>query len=308
MSGEIIITEHLDDAACDWLASRAPVRHVALDDPSLQTALSTAHGLIVRTYTQVDSALLEQSPCLKVVGRAGVGLDNVDVDACTARGIQVVHTPNANTQAVVEYVMSILAHMVRPLHAVTAATNSAQWAALRTAAMAPLQLSQLHLGLLGMGRIGQRVAQAAGALGMKVMYCDLLDIDEQHRHGATPVDQDRLLQASDVLSVHIDGRASNRHLLQASTLAMLKPTALLINTSRGFVIDHDQLAHLLADRPDMRAVLDVHDPEPVGADNSCLNLPNAMLLPHAASRTAAAQAAMSSVVRDVARVLGLPLD
>jgi D-3-phosphoglycerate dehydrogenase len=230
------------------------------------------------------------------------------MDACAARGIQVVHTPDANTQAVVEYVMSIMTHMFRPLHGVHASSTPVQWAERRVDAMASRQLSELQLGVLGMGRIGRRVAQVAGALGMRVHFCDLLDIEEVHRHGAVPVDQDRLLRASDVVSVHVDGRASNRHLLQASTLAMLKPDALLINTSRGFVIEHDDLAVLLADRPDMRAVLDVHDPEPIGPDNPLLNMTNATLLPHAASRTAAAQVAMSAVVRDVARVLGLPLD
>lgn len=302
---KVIITEHLDDASCDWLAGRAEVVRVREDDSAFESELALAEGLIVRTYTQVDVSMLSRAPRLRVVGRAGVGLDNIDVAACAGHGVQVVHTPDANTQAVVEYIVSILGALLRPLHRIDTGADSETWARWRREAMAERQLSQMRLGVLGFGRIGSRVAQVAAAIGMQVSFCDLVEVPSKSRHGARAVDLETLLETSDVLSLHVDGRPENRHLLGAAELAQLKPDAVLINTSRGFVIDHESLAGLLGDRPQMRAALDVHDPEPVPADSPLLELSNAVLLPHAASRTTAAQAAMSRVVRDVARALGL---
>lgn len=276
-----------------------------VDDPAFTEHLARAAGVVVRTYTQVDETFLNGAPNLKVVGRAGVGLDNIDVNACTARGIEVVHTPDANTQAVVEYVVSILGAAFRPLQPMTEGVDASRWAQLRTEAMAPRQLSQITLGILGLGRIGSRMAQVAGAIGMPVQFCDIRDIEVEDRYGAVCVDMETLLHTSDVLSVHVDGRAANRHLLGERELTQVPEHAMLINTSRGFVIDHAALALILTARPAMRAVLDVHDPEPVPRESPLLRQSNAILFPHAASRTHAAQAAMSWVVRDVAQVLGL---
>ena len=301
----IIITEHLDDVACDWLSQRADVHRMGVDDTAFAEHLARAAGVVVRTYTKVDEPFLDGAPNLRVVGRAGVGLDNIDVEVCEARGIAVVHTPDANTQAVVEYVVSILGAAMRPLHPLSKDVDADTWDRLRTEAMAARQLSQMTLGIVGLGRIGSRVAQVAAAIGMSVQYCDLRDIAVDARHGADPVDLETLLRGSDVVSVHVDGRATNRHLLGQDALTRLPEHAMLINTARGFVIDHTALAAVLGHRPAMRAVLDVHDPEPVPPGHALLDLPNAVLLPHAASRTHAAQAAMSWVVRDVARVLGL---
>ena len=281
------------------------MQRIRVDDSAFREHLANAAGVVVRTYTQVDEAFLNGAPKLKVVGRAGVGLDNIDVNACTARGIEVVHTPDANTQAVVEYVVSILGAAFRPLHPLTEGADVSRWAQLRTEAMAPRQLSQITLGILGLGRIGSRLAQVAEAIGMPVQFCDIREIDMEGRHGAACVDMQTLLRTSDVVSVHVDGRIANRHLLGEHDLMQVPEHALLINTSRGFVIDHAALAVVLSARPAMRAVLDVHEPEPVPPESPLLHQANAILLPHAASRTDAAQAAMSWVVRDVSRVLGL---
>jgi phosphoglycerate dehydrogenase-like enzyme len=308
MTPSILITEQLSDEAFDWLAARAQVVRLGVDDPQFNDALATASALIVRTYTVVDDALLQRAPVLTVVGRAGVGLDNIDLDACKARDVRVVHTPDSNTQAVVEYVLSVLSHAMRPLQPIAGASDAAQWGQLRNDVMVLRQWSDLRLGILGCGRIGSRVACLAKAIGMETACCDLRQLDLDQLHGARQVDLDTLLCSSDVLSVHVDGRPENRHLLTTEHFKAMPEDALLINTSRGFVLDHAALAGVLAQRPAMRAMLDVHDPEPVGADNPLLAVPNATLLPHAASRTQTAQRAMSWVVRDVAEALGLPMD
>jgi len=275
-------------------------------DPRFSEALRIANGLVVRTYTRVDKPLLEGAPELRVVARAGVGLDNIDLDACRERGIAVVHTPDANTSAVVEHVFANMLDAVRP-RATVDPTNpladSNQWKLARDAAVTPRELSECALGILGMGRIGTRVARVAAAFGMGVRYHDLREIEERDRHGAQPVDLKSLFSLSDLVTLHVDGRPDNRGLIGASELAWLKPGAVLINTSRGFVAPPEPLAQWLGRDPSAQAFIDVHEPEPFGPDYPLLARPNAHLTPHTASATRSAKVRMSWVVRDVCRVL-----
>lgn len=296
----ILVTEPLAQEAIEWLSERASVQQIGKDDSGFDDAISTATGLIVRTYTKVDRGLLDRGVNLRVVGRAGTGLDNIDTDACRERGIQVVNTPDANRQAVVEYVTSILGTCLRPLPPRIARGHSTEeWAAARRQAISPRQMSERRLGILGFGAIGKRIAEVAAAIGFVVQYNDILEIPIEYRFAATPVDLDTLLQTSDVLTIHVDGRSSNAHFLGEDRLAKLLPDVLLINTSRGFVVDGIELANMLLANPEASAVLDVHEREPIPPDDPLLGIPNAVLLPHAASRTEAAQRAMSWVVRDV---------
>lgn len=301
----IILTEHLDEAAIEWIGSKAHLKRCTVEDPGFDSLLAQASGLLIRTYTIVDEKLLERAPMLKVVGRAGVGLDNVDLEACAARGIEVVNTPDANTQAVVEYVTSIVTDQLRPRSPLTTPVDSREWSELRDTQIAPRQMNEMTFGILGFGRIGSRMAQVAGAIGFKVIYNDIDDIPAESRHGAEMVDLQTLLKTSDVLTIHVDGRPSNHGFLGGEQIEKLSPSVLLINTSRGFVIDSTALAGFLKEHPDANAVLDVHEPEPVPSSNPLLELTNAVLYPHLASRTRAAQANMSWVVRDVAGVLGI---
>ncbi|MFM8697830.1 MAG: NAD(P)-dependent oxidoreductase, partial [Phycisphaerales bacterium] len=247
----------------------------------------------------VDDALLDRLPRLRAVGRAGVGLDNVDVEACRRRGVACFNTPDANTQAVVEYVTCFLCDALRPRLFLTEPVSRARWDEIRQEVVGRRQMNELSLGILGTGRIGRRVAEVARAIGFTVRCCDLLDIPERDRHGAAQVDAATLFAESDVITVHVDGRASNAGFVGASLIGRMRPEAVFINTSRGFVVDHAALAAWLAAHPGAQALLDVHDPEPFDASNPLLGLPNAHLAPHLASRTDAAMEAMSWVVRDV---------
>src|SRR5690606_20110365 len=144
------------------------------DSAEFEQLLPDAAGLVVRTYTQVNAALLAKAPNLKVVGRAGVGLDNVDLAACKRRNVQVVYTPDANTQAVVEYVLALLLDVVRPRVDLPPGASAEQFHTLRGPASQGRQLDTMTLGILGFGRIGKRLGKAAAALGMKVLANDLL--------------------------------------------------------------------------------------------------------------------------------------
>lgn len=298
-----IQTEHLDAEAAHWLGERCDLIVCAHDDTAFHAALANADALVVRTYTQVNEGLLARAPKLKVVGRAGVGLDNIDLLACRARNISVVYTPAANTQAVVEYVFALMLDDQRPRIAIDRAWPASQWNQLRHDTVGRRQLNELTLGILGLGRVGKGVAKVAGAVGCEVLYHDLLDVAVDQRQGGRPVGVDELFATSDVLSIHIDGRPTNLGFVGERLLSRMKPDALLINTSRGSVVDNLSLARRLRDHPQARAMLDVHEPEPFASDYPLLNLPNVRLYPHLASRTATAMANMSWVVRDVWAVL-----
>lgn len=299
----VLQIEELSPAAQAFVRARCELVVCSPNDPRFDGELARASALVVRTYTNVDEALLARAPLLRVVGRAGVGLTNIDVAACRARGIEVVHTPDANTQAVAELVLAFVLDSYRPRAFIEKAIDAADWRRVRNELIAPRQVSELHVGILGMGRVGSRVAKLLGAVGSRVSYCDLIDIDTAKRFGATPMSFEQLLSECDVISVHVDDRATNRHIINAVALVNLKPDATFINTSRGMVVDHAALAAWLALHPSGRAILDVHEPEPIAAANPLLGLANAHLTPHIGAATRAAHEAMSWVVRDVVRVL-----
>ncbi len=316
MKPTVVIAETLDDRPAQWLGEQADVvwaRHeqaVPLDEH-----LREADGLVVRTYTQVNEALLAQAPKLKVVGRAGVGLDNIDLRACRKRGIEVVYTPDANTQAVVEYVLGLMLDVFRPRFSLTRPVTEAEFHQLRKTEVG-LQLDEMTLGILGFGRIGKRLGQVAHAIGMNLLVNDLLPEAALRKAVGYPfdfVDKATLYAKSDVLTIHVDGRASNRGLVDSTMLARLKPSCLLINAARGMLVDAPALAAWAAkvESQGGKAVLDVHEPEPPPgppledalAAYPVFGRPNVRLLPHLASRTDRALMNMSWVVRDVVAVL-----
>ena len=306
MSNAVVVTEGSAPAPLAWLKERAEVREVGPADAGFADALAGADAAVVRTYTTVDQAFLDAAPKLRVVGRGGVGLDNIDVAACRRRGVEVVYTPDANTLAVVDFVLAQLTRLIRPmppLHSTDDVTPAA-WSAARK--NAGWQLYERTLGVLGMGRVGRALGRAVtGGFGMKVVYHDLLDVAAHVDFPAEAVGFDDLLARADVLTLHVDGRASNRGLINADTLARFQGKYLL-NTSRGLVVDAAAVADAVRSGTLHGVALDVYDPEPPPADFPLLPLTsthNVLLTPHVASRTKVAVENMSWVVRDVMNVL-----
>jgi phosphoglycerate dehydrogenase-like enzyme len=299
----ILLGEHLSEPATRWLAQRSRLVAVAHDAPAFADVLAEADGLLVRTYTRVDESLLRRAPRLRVVGRAGVGLDNVDVPACRARGIEVVYTPQANTQAVVEYVFCLIGDALRPRRTVDQALEVRKWERIRQETFGRREISQCTLGILGLGRIGRRVAQVARAIGGRVLYNDLISMPREVRFGADPVAVEDLFETADILSIHIDGRATNRRFIGSHLVQRMKGDVVFLNTSRGFVVDNVALAAFLRAHPEAEAHLDVHEPEPFDESYPLLGLRNAKLYPHLAARTEQAMLNMSWVVKDVMAVL-----
>ncbi|MFI4870207.1 MAG: NAD(P)-dependent oxidoreductase [Phycisphaerales bacterium JB061] len=300
----VIQAEDLDDECAAWLAERCELIRCKSDEPNFRAHLAVAEGLVVRSYTPVDALMLDAAKKLRVVGRAGVGLDTIDLPACKQRGVRVVHTPGANTQAVVELVFAMLLDVVRPrVFLCKPIVDLAAWKQARKNLTGERELGSMTLGILGLGRIGSRVAQVAAALGMRVIYHDLEEIPESKRFGATPVSMDELLTQSDALTVHVDGSPRNRSIIAADEFAKMKDDVVFINASRGFVVDPFACASFMIAHPAACALLDVHDPEPFDATYPLLEIKNVHLTPHIGGATASASKAMSWVVRDVWAVL-----
>jgi phosphoglycerate dehydrogenase-like enzyme len=300
----IVMTEGSDPVPLAWLCERAEVLEIAVTDPGFASAIAVAEGLLVRTYTRVTAGFLDQAPKLKVVGRGGVGIENIDVTECRRRGIEVVYTPDANTLAVGDFVFGYLLQLFRP------------WAFFKQAVYEPKefkrirdtvrgrQLNEMTIGILGMGRVGRRVGHiAANGFGMRVIYNDLLDVGNHLDFPATPVDKDRLYREADILTLHVDMKPGNEHLISTEQLAMMKTGAVLINTSRGEVLDAAALATAIRGEKLYGAALDVYWPEPPKPDFPLLGLDRVLLTPHLAARTNTAMENMSWVVRDVMEVL-----
>ncbi len=300
----VVVTEGSDPVPLAWLKEHADVREVPLNDPGLDAALAVAEGLVIRTYTRVTEQFLEKCPRLKVVGRGGVGVENIDVKACRARGIEVVYTPDANTLAVGDFVFGYMLQLLRP------------WCFFRERVYEPSefkkiretnrgrQLNELTLGVLGMGRVGRRVSRiATQGFGMKVIYNDLLDVSAELDFPATAVDKPTLFRDADVLTIHVDMRPGNENLVGREQIALMKKDAILINTSRGEVLDPYALADAIREKRLFGAAIDVYWPEPPKPDFPLLNFPNVLLTPHMAARTETALQNMSWVVRDVMAVL-----
>jgi phosphoglycerate dehydrogenase-like enzyme len=300
----VVVTEGSDPKPLQWLSEQANVISMRADVPEFPATLATADGLLVRTYTKVNEAFLAGAPKLRVVGRGGVGLENIDVAACRKRGIEVVFTPDANTLAVGDFLFGNLLRLIR------------QWSYFHDDVLEPRefkhirdtlrgrQLNEMSIGILGMGRVGRRVGHiAANGFGMRVLYNDVVDVHSLLDFPAESVSKDVLYSTPDVLSLHVDMRPGNELLVGKAAIEQMKPGSILINTSRGEVLDIDAVAEAIRTGHLAGCAIDVFDPEPPKPGFPLLGFDNVLLTPHLAARTYAAMENMSWVVRDVMAVL-----
>jgi phosphoglycerate dehydrogenase-like enzyme len=294
----VLVTEPMSPASMQYLSSRVRVVQGAADTAA--EAVGDADGLIVRTYTQVDQALLSRARRLRVVGRAGVALENIDVRACLSRGIAVVHTPAANTLAVVDYVIGMIVNLNRRFWPIQGAPSAEEFHKIRKN-MYGRFLSGLTLGIVGCGRIGSRVGRAAVGLGMKVLYNDIKPIELDYP--ARAVEKPELYASSDIITIHTPLTELTRRMIDGEALKMFKPGAQFINAARGQCVDYHDLAAALRSGRVAAAVIDCHDPEPPPADYPLYGLDNVILTAHVAARVPEAMERMCDVVYDVVAVL-----
>ncbi|MDP6542133.1 MAG: NAD(P)-dependent oxidoreductase [Phycisphaerales bacterium] len=297
----VIQTENLPQECSDWLAQRVDLHICPSDSLRFKELLPDASGIVIRTYTTVDEEMIASANNLLVVGRAGVGVDNIDLLACKNHKVSVVHTPQANSEAVVEFVLSVMLPLLRPVHKIATALDIDEWKLHRDASITQRQFDETTIGIIGFGKVGSRLGKATTALGFRVLFCDIQEIEEQY--GCNQVDMETVIKESNVISVHVDGRVENHNFLHAGVFKMMKQGVVFINTSRGFVVSTNDLADHLVHNPSTTAVLDVHQPEPFTTSYPLLGKSNAVLYPHIAAKTETALKNMGWVVKDVYAVV-----
>jgi (S)-sulfolactate dehydrogenase len=299
----VVICEFMDDAAVASLAARFDTTYDAtlVDRPAdLLPQLANATAIIVRNKTQVDAQLLGAAPLLKVVGRLGVGLDNIDLSGCAARGIEVIPATGANALAVAEYVIGTAMVLLRGAYFSTGALGAGKWP--RAALSGGCEMAGKTLGIVGFGGIGRLTGKLARALGMATIGFDAkLDSDSAIwcEEGTRPQPSlDALLATADVVTLHVPLTPQTRNMVDAERLARFKPGAILINTARGGVVDEDALAAALRAGNLGGAALDVFDREPLPAGSRLVDCPNLILTPHVAGVTRESNVRVSTLIAD----------
>ena len=266
---------------------------------TLARLIADAEALVVRA--QLPPTLFDHAPKLRAVVRHGVGLDMIPVEAATARGIPVANLPGSNTQAVVEYCLAAMLQLRRGLATMDARLRSDGWAVSRPLADRGTELGGSTLGIVGVGAIGGRLAAIAGAMGMRVL--GLTRRPDSLPPGVQAADKATLFTESDVVVLACPLNEQTRGLVDAATLATMKPQALLVNVSRGPVIDTQALLAALREGRLGGAALDVHDKQPLTGSEPAFDAPNLLLTPHVAGITDTSMRAMSEGA--VAAVLAL---
>jgi len=305
---EIVISEFMDEAAIRASFGGRDVLYdpkLVDDAPRLATAVRDARALIVRNRTQVRGALLEAAPRLEVVGRLGVGLDNIDVAACEARGIAVYPATGANDLSVAEYVITAALMLLRRAWFATGRVAAGEWP--RTELMGR-ELAGKRLGLVGYGAIARVTARMARDLGMSVAAYDPL-LPAEHAAWAHAIRQPltELLKDSDVVSLHVPLTDATRNMIDARAIATMRRGAILVNAARGGVVDEAALCESLRSGHLGGAALDVFAREPIDAAAGALfaGVPNLILTPHIAGVTEESNVRVSAVTAEaVARHLG----
>ncbi len=309
MKKKIVISEFMDGGAVESLSRQFDVyADPALVDDSarLLALLKDADALIVRNRTQVTRALLDAAPRLVAVGRLGVGLDNIDLEVCAARGVAVLPATGANARAVAEYVIATALMLLRRAYLSSDAVAAGEWP--RTALSTGREAAGSTLAVIGFGGIGQLVAGVAHAIGMTVIGFDPAqppDAPCWKSTGARPLPLDEALRAADAVTLHVPLTDATRNLLDAARLTLLPPHAVLINTSRGGIVDEAALASALREGRLGGAALDVFEREPLEGGSVLAGVPNLILTPHIAGLTAQSNERVSTLVASrVAQALG----
>jgi len=306
---KIVITEFMDAPAVEKLAARFDVdyRPKLVDDAAaLEQAVAGADAWIVRNRTQVRGRALEAARGVRVIGRLGVGLDNIDIDTCRARGIEVIPATGANADSVAEYVIAVALMLLRGAYFSSGEVAGGAWP--REPLTKGREGGGKLLGLVGFGSIGRLTARKAFALGMRVVAFDpqVGPSDAAwSQAGVQPVELDALIAESDVVSLHVPLTPETRGMFGERRLRQMKRDAVLVNTARGGIVDEAALAKVLREGHLAGAALDVFGEEPLKAGSPLAGAPRLILTPHIAGVTTESNDRVSHLIADrVAEALG----
>ncbi len=291
---KVLVAESVAAEGLERLRAHHEVdERIGLSREELCAILPEYDALIVRSQVTVDAELIAAGSRLVVIGRAGVGVDNVDLDAATRAGITVVNAPTGNTIAAAEHTLALLYGVARKIVPAEASIRRGEW---KRAQFTGLELRGRTMGIVGLGKIGQAIAARARAMEMPVLGVDpYLTQEQADNHGVELVDLDTLLARSDVVTLHVPLTRSTRNLIDARAIAKMKPGAILLNVARGGIIDEAAVADALRAGTLAGAGIDVFEQEPP-LGSPLLEAPNALLTPHLGASTAEAQVLVSEEV------------
>ena len=281
----IVILDPISEDAARRLAEEtgwAVEERLKLSPAEIPAAVEDADVIIVRSSTQVTAEVIAAAKRLKVIGRAGIGVDNIDLDAASEREIRVVNTPGATTVSVAELTLGAILSLARWIHAADASVKAGEW---ERTAFQGFEVRGKLLGIIGFGRIGKETGRLAQAVGMRVIACDPY-LDESHVQGVPLHPLEEVLSRSDFVSLHIPFEEESKNLLNQARLESMKRGAFLLNFGRGGIVDEEALADLL-DRGHLAgAALDTYNVEPPGATIDRLRRHRrVLLLPHIGAQT-----------------------
>lgn len=286
----VLITHTLPDGWLAQLEGRVRMLTGPEDatqlDPELRARLGEADGLYTLLTIPVTEALLDQAPRLRVVSNMAVGVDNIDLEACTRRGIPVGHTPGVLTDGTADLAMALLLAIARRLPEASQDARGGRWQTWSPTGWLGADLDGATLGIVGLGKIGQAVARRASAFGVNLVYTDTSDHPEiESQLGARRLGLDELLHRSDFVSLHVPLTEETRGMIDEGALQSMQPTAILVNTARGPIVDTAALTLALQEGWIRAAALDVTDPEPLPPDHPLYALDNCLVVPHIGSAT-----------------------
>lgn len=294
----VSVNRRIHQQEIDRLANVAEVRLWDSDLPPDYDALldhvAGADGILSLLTDRIDAQLLDSVPGLKVVSNFAVGYDNIDVEACTQRGVAVCTTPDVLTDATAEFAMTLIFAVARQLTHAARFARDGEWKTWYPMRFLGRDLAGSTLGVVGMGRIGSRVATMAAAIGMRVIFFD--PRSDETRFDS--VDLDQLLHESDIISLHVPLTDETRRLIDRQALERMKYDAILINTARGPIVDTDALVDALHSGKLAGVGLDVTDPEPLPADHRLYTFDRVTIAPHIASATHSARSEMARLSVD----------
>jgi glyoxylate reductase len=276
-----------------WEGELPPPREILLEE------LNAVEGVLSLLTDEMDAEIMDAAPRLRVISNYAIGYDNIDVQAATERGIMVCHTPGVLTDTTADFAFTLLACVARRVVEGANYVREGRWKTWGPMLCLGYDLHGATLGLVGLGRIGSEVAKRARGFEMRVLYHDLTRQPRLERElGLAYADLETLLKESDLISLHTPLTPETHHLIGAQQLAMMKSTAILVNTSRGQVVDQRALYQALVSGEIAGAGLDVTDPEPIAPDDPLLKLDNCVVVPHMASASVAARTMMATMAAE----------
>lgn len=302
MSKKVFVTRQLPQATLDRLAEHCDME--VWDDflppphDIILSKIKDLDGILCLLTDKIDNSVMDIAPNLKVISNMAVGYDNIDVTLATEKGIPVGNTPGVLTETSADFGFALLMSVARRIPEAQQYVRDGEWKTWHPTVLSGQDIYGATLGVVGFGRIGQAFARRAQGFNMEILVNTRSDNDAIAEVGAERVELEDLLKRSDYVSLHVPLNDETHHLIGERELNMMKPTAILINTARGGVVDSEALYNALKDNRILAAGLDVTDPEPIPMDDPLLTLDNCVIVPHIASASVATRTKMAEMAVD----------